>query len=90
MQAKSSFYPEDRTFYVNAPHHAQTAHSKFDPSITKQDFPDMKTRGRVLENRVDLDLEREGNILAGGRNEQAVMAAKRDAEQRLMRDELQK
>jgi len=37
--------------------------AKFDPLITKQDFPDIKTRGRVLENRVDLELERNGNIL---------------------------
>jgi hypothetical protein len=35
----------------------------FDASITKQDFPNIKTRGRVLENRVDLELERNGNIL---------------------------
>ena len=27
---------------------------RFDPSITKQDFPDIKTRARVLDNRVDL------------------------------------
>lgn len=30
----------------------------FDPRITKQDFPDIKTRARVLDNRVDLQLER--------------------------------
>ena len=59
---------------MNASQQAQTLHPRFDPSITKQDFPDIKTRGRVLENRVDLELERHGNILAGGRNEQAVMA----------------
>ena len=49
----------------------------------------MKTRGRVLEGRVDLDLENNGNILTQGRNESAVMQNKREAEQIAMREALQ-
>ena len=40
----------------------------------------MKIRGRVIENRVDLELERDGNILTEGRNESAVMQNKRGQE----------
>ena len=50
----------------------------------------MKVRARVLENRVDLDLERHGNILTQGRDEVHVMNNKRENEQKLMREELQK
>ena len=60
----------------------------FDASITKQDFPEMKIRGRVFENRVDLELERDGNILTEGRNESAVMQNKRGVEQAAMREAL--
>ena len=52
----------------------------FDASITKQDFPDIKVRGRVMENRVDLDLERNGNILIQGRDEKHVIQNKKEAE----------
>ena len=59
----------------------QTAYNKnFDASITKADFPDMKVRGRVIENRVDIDLERNGNILVQGRDEKQVIQNKREAE----------
>jgi hypothetical protein len=40
----------------------------------------MKTRGRVFENRVDLELARNGNILSHGRDEKHVMAMKKEQE----------
>lgn len=51
----------------------------FDASITKQDFPDIKTRGRVFENRVDLELEKQGNIFYG-RDEKTLLQQKRENE----------
>ena len=76
----STFYPNDKTFYVKN-NGDQTAYNKnFDASITKADFPDMKVRGRVVENRVDLELERNGNILVQGRDEKQIIENKREAE----------
>jgi hypothetical protein len=34
----------------------------FSPMQTKADFPQMKTRGRVTENRMDQELESKGSI----------------------------
>jgi len=86
----STFYPNDKTFYVKN-NQNQTAYNKnFDASITKADFPDMKVRGRVVENRVDIELERNGNILVQGRDEKQVIQNKREAEQQAMREALQK
>lgn len=84
-----SFYPDDKTFYINNSQ-PRTDHKKFDPSRTKQDFPDIKTRGKVFENRVDLELERQGNILTQGRDEKSVFQTKREQEQNAMREALQK
>lgn len=42
-------------------------------NTTKQDFPTIKTRGRVLDGRLDLDLEKQGSILIGGRDEKDVI-----------------
>lgn len=50
----------------------------------------MKTRGKVFENRVDLELERQGNILLQGRDEKTIFIAKREQEQIAMREALQK
>jgi hypothetical protein len=73
LQNKHTFYPNDKTFYVQnngaQPEIMTTYNRPFDASITKVDFPDIKTRGRVHENRVDLELERNGNILTQGRDE---------------------
>ena len=33
----------------------------------------MKVRGRVLENRLDLELEKNGDILVNGRNEREII-----------------
>lgn len=52
--------------------HETKMQQMFDARITKQDFPDIKTRGRVLDNRVDLELERQGNILFG-RDEKSLL-----------------
>lgn len=32
---------------------------------TKNDFPNFKVRGRVTENRMDMELEKRGDIFAG-------------------------
>jgi len=77
-------YPDkfnDKTFYVpqNAGQSGYPHDNKnFDASITKQDFPDIKTRARVYENRIDVELERHGNILTQGRDEKGVMQNKRE------------
>lgn len=79
-----SFYPDDKTFYINNNGGGNQApnqnYQKFDPSRTKQDFPDIKTRGKVFENRVDLELEKQGNILIHGRDEKSVFQSKREQE----------
>jgi hypothetical protein len=36
----------------------------------------MKVRGRVLENRLDLELEKNGDILVNGRNEREIIFCK--------------
>jgi|APCry1669190327_1035288.scaffolds.fasta_scaffold371557_1 hypothetical protein len=41
----------------------------------------MKVRGRVLENRLDLELEKNGDILVNGRNEREIILNKKEAEQ---------
>jgi len=48
----------------------------------------MKTRGRVFENRVDLELEKHGNILTQGRDEKQVFQSKREADQHAVREAL--
>jgi hypothetical protein len=54
---------------------------------TKQDFPTIMTRGRVTENRIDIELEKQGSILHG-RNEKEVMLAKREEQRRQMAEAL--
>jgi hypothetical protein len=73
----STFYANgDKTFYVK---NNQTVYNKnFDASITNADFPEMKVRGRVIENRIDLELERNGNILQEGRDEKFIIQNKRE------------
>lgn len=72
-----------QTFYGN-----ETKGHSFDPRITKQDFPDIKTKARVLDNRVDLHLERNGNIL-NGRDERTLLQQKREQEQQAVKAALQ-
>ena len=45
----------------------------YSPKSTKQDFPTIMTRGRVVEGRLDLELEKQGSILIGGRDEKDVI-----------------
>lgn len=44
---------------------------------TKVDFPTIMTRGRVTQNRIDIELEKQGSIL-NGRNEKEIMMMARD------------
>ena len=37
------------------------------------DFPTIMTRGRVIEGRLDLALEKQGSILTGTRDEKDVI-----------------
>jgi|TARA_B110000285_G_scaffold230143_2_gene296176 hypothetical protein len=43
----------------------------------------------VHENRVDLDLERNGNVLTQGRDEQQILVHKRENDQANMKKALQ-
>jgi hypothetical protein len=55
---------------------------------TKNDFPNFKTRGRVTENRMDVELEKQGSIFQG-RDEKQIIMSKREAQQQEMKDALQ-
>ncbi|MGK0368078.1 MAG: hypothetical protein ACI9QD_001218 [Thermoproteota archaeon] len=44
-------------------------------STTKRDFPQIKTRGKVNENRIDLELESKGSIFSG-RDEKMILLEK--------------
>lgn len=55
---------------------------------TKNDFPNFKVRGRVTENRMDMELERRGDIFIG-RDEKNIIQNKREAQQQEMKDALQ-
>ena len=61
----------------------------YSPDRTKADFPEIMTRGRVTHGRMDLALEAQGNIF-GGRDEKHIMFNKKEAERRMMQEELQK
>ena len=50
---------------------------------TKMDFPNMKTRGRVTENRMDQELESKGSIFQG-RDEKQIILNKREQQQKEM------
>lgn len=47
---------------------------------TKNDFPNFKTRGRVTENRMDVELEKQGSIFQG-RDEKNIILNKREIQQ---------
>lgn len=44
---------------------------------TKQDFPNIMTRGRVIEGRLDIALEKHGGIF-GGRDEKSIIQQKKE------------
>jgi hypothetical protein len=46
--------------------------TKYSPLQTKNDFPNFKTRGRVDQNRMDIELEKQGSIF-GGRDEKNII-----------------
>jgi hypothetical protein len=52
----------------------------YNPNQTKIDFPQMQTRAKVVENRIDLELEFRGNIFQG-RDEQKVLIKKKEDDQ---------
>ena len=56
-------------------------------STTKMDFPQIKTRAKVTENRTDLELEQLGSIFSG-RDEKAILERKKEEAKKRMRDEL--
>jgi len=43
---------------------------------TKMDFPSIMTRGKVTENRLDIELESRGTIFQG-RNEKEILEKKK-------------
>jgi hypothetical protein len=44
---------------------------------TKEDFPNIMTRAKVFEGRIDLELEARGTIF-GGRDEKAILFKKKE------------
>jgi hypothetical protein len=59
----------------------------YSPIQTKQDFPNMKTRGRVVENRMDVELEKNGSIFQG-RDEKNIIFSKREQQAQEMKNSL--
>jgi len=56
---------------------------------TKQDFPTIMTRGRVVEGRLDIALEKQGSIF-GGRDEKNIMDRKKEESQQQIKMDLMK
>lgn len=56
---------------------------------TKTDFPQIMTRGKVTENRLDLELEANGSIFQG-RDEKQILIAKKQMEQNAIKEALQR
>lgn len=56
---------------------------------TKTDFPQIMTRGKVLEGRLDLELESKGSIFQG-RDEKSIILNKKKDEQNAIKEALQK
>jgi hypothetical protein len=55
---------------------------------TKQDFPTIMTRGRVTENRIDIELEKQGSILHGRNEKQRKKDAQKEHERQMeLKDE---
>ena len=44
---------------------------------TKNDFPNFKTRGRVTENRMDVELEKQGSIFQGRDEKNIILNTKK-------------
>jgi hypothetical protein len=54
---------------------------------TKMDFPNIMTRAKVVEGRIDLELEARGTIF-GGRDEKAILFKKKEDAQQQMKEAL--
>lgn len=57
--------------------------------LTKMDFPQIHTRGRVVENRIDFELESRGTIFQG-RDEKTILIKKKEEAQNAIKEALQK
>ena len=53
------------------------------------DFPNIMTRGKVVENRTDLELEARGSIFQG-RDEKTILIRKKEDSQQAIKEALQK
>jgi len=53
---------------------------QFQANSTKMDFPMIQTRGKVMENRTDLELEAKGSIFQG-RDEKSILIRKKEDSQ---------
>ena len=57
----------------NAPANQQNGTMAYaNSTLTKQDFPTIMTRGKVVEGRLDIELEKQGSIF-GGRDEKNII-----------------
>lgn len=45
--------------------------------MTKMDFPNIMTRGKVVEGRIDIELESRGTIFQG-RDEKSILIRKKE------------
>ena len=59
----------------------------YNPNMTKMDFPSIMTRGKVTENRTDLELESRGTIFQG-RDEKMILIQKKEFNQQATREAL--
>ena len=53
------------------------------------DFPNIMTRGKVIDNRIDLELEARGSIFQG-RDEKTILTRKKEDSQQAIKEALQK
>ena len=67
----------------------QQQNQQYNPNSTKMDFPTIMTRGKVLENRLDLELESKGSIFQG-RDEKTILIRKKEDSQQAIREALQR
>ena len=57
--------------------------------MTKMDFPNIMTRGKVVEGRIDIELESRGTIFQG-RDEKSILIRKKEDNQQSIREALQR
>ncbi|CDW76852.1 UNKNOWN [Stylonychia lemnae] len=79
IQQASTFYPGGKI----PPSMHQNA------MMTKMDFPSIMTRGKVVEGRIDIELESRGTIFQG-RDEKSILIRKKEDNQQAIREALQR